>query len=156
MKLWEELQGDGPTFLLENFDHKLDRICQHVAHCVMEKAGEWRRRGVEKPTRVPSGEIERLQAEPDGDSELPLTERLVSASAQHDLDLAEYCDLLSQVEQLPPDERAIIQGLFYDGRTQEELAAELGVTSRTIRNRLHKILRELLERYQGGEEDDHV
>jgi RNA polymerase sigma factor (sigma-70 family) len=156
MKLWEELQGDGPTFLLENFDHKLDLICKHVQHSVMEKAGEWRRRGVEKPTRVPSGEIERIDVEPEGDGELPLAAQLASASAQQDINLAEYSDLLSQVEQLPPDERAIIQGLFYDGRTQEEIAADLGVTSRTIRNRLKKILRELLDGYQGGEEDNHV
>lgn len=156
MKLWEELQGNAPTFLLENFDHKLDRICQHVAHSVMEKAGEWKRRGVENPTRIPSGEIESIQAEPEGEGELPLAARLVSASAQRDLDLAEYSDLLGQAEQLPPDERAIIEGLFHDGRTQEEVAAELGVTSRTIRNRLKKILRTLLESYQGGEEDSHV
>ncbi len=156
MKLWEELQGDGPTFLLENFDYKLDRICQHVAHSVMEKAGEWKRRGVENPTRIPSGEIDPIQAEPEGDGDLPLVARLASASAQRDLNLAEYSDLLRQVEQLPPNERAIIEGLFHDGRTQEELAAELGVTSRTIRNRLKKILRELLEGYQGGEEDSHV
>ena len=155
-KLWEELKDDSPTFLLENFDHALDYLCGHVAHSVMQKAGEWKRRGVEKPRRVPQDEMESIHAEPDGEDEAPLSDRLASTSAQNELDLAEYCDLLGEVETLPPDERAIIEGLFYDGRTQEEVAALLGVTARTIRNRLKKILHDLLQRYQGSEEDDNV
>lgn len=157
MKLWKELADDGPTFLLENFEHKLDLICKHVAHSEMEKAGEWIRPGVEKPTRVPRGEIESIDAKPrnDGDPPSP-SAQTVDTRAQDAFNLAEYSDLLSQSDKLPRDARIIINGLFYQGRTQEEIARELGVTDRTIRNRLKVILEEMRRRYQGGEEDSYV
>lgn len=53
------------------------------------------------------------------------------------------------LEKLGDEERYLITQLFYFGRTEQELAAELKVTRRTINNRKRKILsklRELLER----------
>lgn len=58
--------------------------------------------------------------------------------------------LLEQaLEKLSDEEKYLITQLFYFGRTERELAAELKVTRRTINNRKQKILsklRELLER----------
>lgn len=156
LKLWEELKDDTPTFLFENFEHTLDLICKHVAHSVMEKAGEWKRRGVQRPKRIPSGEITSLHTEPVGADDPPLVLQLVSTSAQDELDQTEYADLLQEVENLPLDERKIIYGLFFRDLTQEELARELNVTDRTIRNRLQRILHKLLQRYQGDQEDNNV
>lgn len=53
------------------------------------------------------------------------------------------------LEKLSDEEKYLITQLFYFGRTERELAAELNVTRRTINNRKRKILsklRELLER----------
>ena len=53
------------------------------------------------------------------------------------------------LEKLSDEERYLITQLFYFGRTEQELAAELKVTRRTVNNRKRKILsklRELLER----------
>ena len=149
MKLWEELAREGPTFLLEHFDYKLGLICQHVAHSEMEKSGVWKRPGVGTPTRIPRSAMQSIHADPE-DGGLPLAAQLVSTEAQNDLTLADYSDLLAEVEQLPREERAIIHALFYEDRTQEDIAEELGVTARTIRNRLKTILQKLRLRYQGG------
>jgi RNA polymerase sigma factor (sigma-70 family) len=154
--LWEELVGKPRTFLLESFSHGLERIRQHVAHSEMRRSGEWRRKGVEKPTRIPREELESLQAEQDNESDPSHGSQAIDSRAQDAFDLAEYSDLLGEVNKLSREDRAIINGLFYYGRTQAEIAAELGVTDRTIRNRLKAILKELRRRYEGGEEENHV
>lgn len=156
MKLWEDLAGDGPTFLLESFSHKLEYICDHVAQSQMIKAGEWKRSGVEKPKRIPRGEMESIEAEPVGEGELPLAAQLVSTSAQDELQRVDYSDLVADIEKLSREDRTIIYGLFFQDRTQEEIAAELGVTARTIRNRLQRILHELREFYEGNKGGDNV
>lgn len=155
MKLFEELAGDGPTFLLESFAHKLDRICKHVAHRVMEREGEWTREGVEKSTRVPRDQVESLQAQPKGDGEMPLDAHVVDARAQEALEQVELSDLYDLIRKLPDDQKQILIDRFYRDRAQQETAADLGVTDRTIRNRLVTILRDLRARYQGGEEVTH-
>lgn len=152
MKLWAELADGGPTFLLENFLHRLGRIQQHVAHDLMERAGEWRRPGVETPTRVPRGEIDSLQAEPQGDDAIPLATQMADPDAQTAYEQAELSDLLALVENLPEDDRAIILDRFWRDRSQKETATALGLTDRMIRYRLAAILRELGVRYRGGEE----
>ncbi|MGE5335221.1 MAG: RNA polymerase sigma factor, partial [Nitrososphaerota archaeon] len=150
MKLWEELKGDGPIFLLENFMHKLDLIFKHVAHSEMEKAGEWQRPGVETPKRIPRKQVDSLQAVPAGTEELPLSELVPDERAQDELERVNLSDLFELVMSLPPDERIIIRDWLNGDRTQEETAAELSVTARTIRNRLKKIRDELRARYEGG------
>lgn len=156
MKLWEDLAGDGPTFLLESFFHKLEYILDHVAQSQMIKAGEWKRSGVEKPTRIPRGEMESIEAEPAGEGESPIAAQLVSTSAQSELHRADYSDLIAAIEKLSREDRTIIHGLFFQDRTQEEVAAELGVTARTIRNRLQRLLHELRELYEGNKGGDNV
>lgn len=156
MKLWEELATDGPTFLLESFFHTLEYIFDHVAESQTIKAAVRKRQGVVKPNRVPRGQMKSIDAEPTREGESPLALQLVSMHAQEDLDLAEYSDLLAEIEKLPRDERAIIRALFFEGRTQEDIAQELGVTDRTIRTRLKKILQKLRARYEGSEGGSNV
>lgn len=153
LKLWEELVSDDSTFLLESFMQGLHHICQHVGHGEMERAGEWRRPGVETPKRIPRGQLESLQAEPEGVGELPLSERTPDEKAQDEIEKATLSDLFDLVRQLPHDERIIIHDWLSGDRTQEDTAATLGVTARTIRNRLTKILDELRRNYRGGEGD---
>lgn len=148
MKLLEDLAGDGPTFLLESFMHKLEYIFEHAAEAQMIQAGEWKRRDVEKPTRIPRGSMESIEAQTADEGGPPRAAQVRSISAQDDLDLAEYSDLLDEIEKLPPDDRAIMRGIAFEERTQEDIAQELGVTSRTIRTRLKAIRQKLRRRYE--------
>ena len=156
MKLWEELTGDGRTFLSENFTHGLERICQHVAHSEMERSGNWQRKGVKTPTRVPRGEMQRLPStqEREGDAQQGMQPE--DTRAQDAFDLAEFSDLFDKIRDLPADSRKILYDRFYHDRTQDETAADLGITDRTVRNRLKALLEDLRRRYQSGEEDTHA
>jgi RNA polymerase sigma factor (sigma-70 family) len=156
IKLWEELASDGPTFLLEGFTFAFGRLRQHVAQDVMEREGEWQRRGVKQPTRIPRSYMDSSQAKPAGEDEAPLVELVADASVQDAFDRAELSDLLALVMTLPPDQRMIILDRFWEGRPQEETAAKLGISDRMVRYRMKTILRELGVRYRGAEEDHHA
>ena len=52
-------------------------------------------------------------------------------------------NLLPALLSLNNDDRALITKLFYDGYTQEELAAELGVSQSAISQRRDTVLRRL-------------
>jgi RNA polymerase sigma factor (sigma-70 family) len=156
MKLWEELAGNGPTFLLVHFAFAYGRLQGHVAHEVMEQAGEWQRRAVKRPTRIPVGQMVNLHAGAEDEGEVPLDEQLADPSAQDAVDRAELSDLPALVMTLTTDQRMIILDRFWRGRPQEETAAELGISDRMVRNRLKTILGKLSERYLGTEEDNHV
>jgi RNA polymerase sigma factor (sigma-70 family) len=156
IKLWEELAGDGPTFLLESFPFAFGRLRQHVAQDVMEREGEWQRRGVAQPTRIPRSHMDSSQANPAAEDEAPLVELVADASVQDAFDRADLSDLLALVMTLPQDQRTIILDRFWDGRSQEETAAKLGISDRMVRYRMKTILRELGVRYRGAEEDHHA
>jgi RNA polymerase sigma-70 factor (ECF subfamily) len=62
--------------------------------------------------------------------------------------LAEWCEFHRRIELLPADEREVVDLLFYQGLTQPEAAAVLGVTVRTVQRRwqaallqLHRLLK---------------
>jgi hypothetical protein len=76
VKLWEELRRNGPTFLLQHFATAFVRLRQHVARDMMEKAGEWPRADVERPTRILRDQMDSLQAQSDGEDGMSLDEQL--------------------------------------------------------------------------------
>lgn len=49
--------------------------------------------------------------------------------------LAEWAEFHRQIEKLPPEEREVVDLLWYQGFTQDEAADVLGVTDRTVRRR---------------------
>jgi RNA polymerase sigma-70 factor (ECF subfamily) len=49
--------------------------------------------------------------------------------------LAQWSEFHRQIEQLPDEERAVVELLWYQGLTQEEAAEVLDVTDRTVRRR---------------------
>jgi len=153
MKLWEELADDGPTFLLENFAHALNRLQQHVAHDVMEKAGEWQRPGTATSSRVPRGKIASLQAESGRDDEDPMPDRFADPAAEQAFERADLSDLRDLVTKLPPELRDLILDRFWRGISQEEIAAERNITARTVYNRLKAVRKQLGVRYAGDEGD---
>jgi RNA polymerase sigma-70 factor (ECF subfamily) len=66
-------------------------------------------------------------------------------------DLAAWAEFHRRVEGLPDEERAVVDLLWYQGLSQAEAAALLGVSERTVKRRwasarlrLHELLREVL------------
>lgn len=152
--VWQELDDDGPTFLLEAFMHALGRIQQHVAHAVMEQAGEWQRRGVTTPTRIPRGELQRLESGAGmDDAEIATLTTVEDPAAAEAFETFERTsDVGALLSTLDPDDRRLVYDAFYRGLTQQQIAEQLHVTDRTVRNRLTRVLQRLRARYLGGEE----
>ena len=153
--LWLKLVDPQPTFLLEHFVYALNRIQQHVASDLLQKAGDVQRRGVAQSARVPTSSIDSLDAPPHTDKQIALAERLSDSTASQEYERAELCDLLTLIERLPEAQRSLINERFFNDRSAEEIAQGEQVTSRTIRNRLAAILKQLRQDYTGGEEDHH-
>lgn len=151
-KLWQELTREGPTFFLENFTHALARLQQHVAHAVMEQAGEWVRNKSTQPVRVPRKNIVSDSATRDGEGDPPVTDRQTDSTADAAFEQADLSDLRDLVDQLPADQRDLINDLFWRDLAREEIAAQRQVTTRTLYNWLKSIYHLLGVRYAGGEE----
>lgn len=156
LALWKELTSGKRTFLFVNFQHGLKRIIQHAAHAVMEQEGFWTRAGVERPTRVPSGHIESLQATKNNEPDSSLEHTLPDSQSQGSPGERELrIDVETLLAHLDPESRFIILGFFIYGYTQKEIATRLNITDRTVRNHIDNILT-YLRRYLGGEEEHRV
>lgn len=154
LALWKELVDDGPTFLLENFLHTLGRIEQHVAHDVMQKEGEWIRPSVAHPTRVPRRETESIEAHVQAAEGMSVAYQFSDPAADRAFEQAEISDLPDLLGKLQPEERCLIYDVYWRGLTQQEIAGQLSVADRTVRNRLLRALGHLRRLYLGSEEDD--
>lgn len=153
LKLWHVLTDEEPTFLVENANHALTRIEQHVAHDAMEKAGVWKRPGVDTPNRVPQSNIDSA----DATAERKGDERKAHPELSDDTSGGDYArvelasDLLDALRELSAERRGIFYDTYVRELTQEQIARKWNVTDRTVRNRLKQILEHLRERL-GGEE----
>jgi RNA polymerase sigma factor (sigma-70 family) len=154
LALWRELCAQGDTFLAERFVHKLTRIEQHTAHQVMEREGLWQRPGVRKPTRVPGAETERLDTPRHDEESVPVGARLFDAKAEDAFARAELeSDIQTVLDSLTAEDRALVYDRYWDDQPPDEIARRLGVTDRTVRNRLARIYAEL-RRLLGEPQED--
>jgi hypothetical protein len=152
LALWEEIANKEHTFLLENFCHTLRLLEYHVAHEIMEREGFWKRKGVETPNRVQRENLASIEATISNDNESSLAETLPDPGAQSLLEhLDELLDLEAQLAQLEPNLR-LIPYYLWCGFTQEETARRLGITDRTVRNRLDAIRTFLRQQLEGEEQ----
>ncbi len=77
----------------------------------------------------------------------PLTvERLIAESAGMSFDIR--MRILAAIEQLTDIQQLIIQGLFYQGKSQSEVGKELGISQRQVSRMKERILSEMRETYQ--------
>lgn len=150
--LWDELADANDSFLLEGFVHSLDRIQRHTAHAIMEREGLWRRHGVQKPTRVPRTETERLDAPGRDEESTPANDRIFDVGAEDAFERVELeSDVRALLDSLPPEDRDLLYYCYWCDIQRDEVARQLGVTDRTVRNRLSRIyavLRRLLDESQ--------
>ena len=68
----------------------------------------------------------------------------------------ELSDLFAKVQALPENQRTVILDRFWEGVSQEETAAKLGITPRMVRYLLGQALETLRQDYGGGEEGNGV
>jgi RNA polymerase sigma factor (sigma-70 family) len=79
----------------------------------------------------------------DNESGFDVTDKSnIEAEVARKLDNEEIHCILAQ---LPESDRAIIDGLIYDQKTERELAAELGMSQKTVNNHRRRILGKLHE-----------
>lgn len=155
LKVWEELTGEKESFLLTQFKPALIWIEKHAAHKVMEQLGEWSRRDVERGKHVPVAEtvrINRPRTDDEGrQTEMPLADQRDEETYEQVETKVLLEDLLGS---LNDDQRRLIYSAYYQDQTQEQIAAQLGITDRTVRNRLKTLLDELRGRARDDGEED--
>ena len=127
LHLWEELAlRDGEGWELF-FRRAMVFARAHVARCYLE------RYGYRPGQRLVLFFSEVAASDDDATADdLPLPEPRDPFTA------ADLADLRGYVEQLPPRERAVVVMRYWQRAREHEIAAALGVTSRTIRNLLRK------------------
>ena len=116
-----------PTRLFweENFLHCLSFERKHVYHAFMRREGRWysiRRRAF-----------------------LPLVEDEVARKA---LLAVEQSDLFALIVGLPEKLKAVVLLIFWEERTEKDVAQILGITDRTVRNRLKHALHLLYQKLE--------
>jgi len=76
----------------------------------------------------------------------PTTERLISRSDGLSFDIR--MRILATIERLSDIQQSVIQGLFYQGKSQSEVGKELGISQRQVSRMKDRILTELREANQ--------
>jgi len=149
-RLIRALMDTKRQFWEESFQHCLQFERKHVYQAFMTREGRWHNQHeADAPTRrIPRKHIESLDQpvlHTNGEMwELDIEDE----QAQQALLSVEQNDLALLILHLPEKLKSIIWLIFWEGRTEKDAARILGITDRTVRNRLRealKVLRELLE-----------
>ncbi|MFI5273795.1 MAG: RNA polymerase sigma factor [Ktedonobacterales bacterium] len=155
-ELWQALRNPEQRFILKNFTHVLRWVQDHAAHARMQSEGYWKRPSVETPNRIPRGLTDSLDRpparQPDAAAAVQPLPDPVAASAF--IQVEQAADIQRLLAQLSPEDRALVYDLYWAGLSQQEVAARLGKTDRTVRNYITRILAKLRLLAGQGEEDD--
>jgi RNA polymerase sigma factor (sigma-70 family) len=141
-------------FWEENFQHCLQFERKHAYQAFMTREG---RRYHQQDNRTITRRIPRVLIESldqpvmhaDGELREPEIE---DVRAQQALLSVEQSDLPLLILQLPEKLRSVIWLIFWEGRTEKDAAQILGITDRTIRNRLREALKSLRNIFDSQEE----
>ena len=133
------------SFWAENFQHCLRFERQHTYQAFMLREGRWHDRNVEisraATRRVPRTLMKSLDQpihDAVGGGEVWVQD-IEDKRAQQELLAVEHIDLLKLVLHLPQKLRSVVLLIFWEGRSEKDTARILGVTDRTVRNRLHEV-----------------
>jgi RNA polymerase sigma factor (sigma-70 family) len=130
-------------FWEENFQHCLCYERKHVYQAFMTREGRWYNQQANDAVsrRVPHsliGSLDQPVQHSNGESwEMDIEDE----RAQQALLSVEQHDLPLLILNLPEKLKPVIWLIFWEGRTEKNVANILGVSDRTIRNRLHKALK---------------
>jgi len=133
------------SFWAENFQHCLRFERQHTYQAFMSREGRWHDRNAEisgaATRRVPRTLMKSLDQpiyNAVGEGEVWVQD-IEDKRAQQELLAVEHIDLLNLVLHLPQKLRSVVLLIFWEGRSEKDTARILGVTDRTVRNRLHEV-----------------
>jgi|GEM_PF-602279 len=129
-------------FWEENFQHCLCFERKHAYQAFMTREGRWYNQHANESgtRRIPRSLIGSLD-QPAQHANGELWEMdLVDEQAQQALLSVEQHDFPLLILNLPEKLKAVIWLIFWEGRTEKNVANLLGVSDRTVRNRLHKAL----------------
>src|SRR6266571_4802359 len=142
------LTDAGRLFWEEHFQHCLSFERRHVFRAFMTREGRWNNEAKKKTARIPRALVDSLD-QPRQLSTGDLIEiHIEDEMAQKDLLAVEHSDLPRLILDLPDKLKAVVLLIFWEGRTEKDTAMVLGITDRTVRNRLRdalEILRRKLE-----------
>jgi hypothetical protein len=130
-------------FWEENFLHCLYFERKHVYRSFMMREGRWYDPQVKRSERIPRSLLASLDqpALGDGEDRYPLD--VEDERCQLMLRTIEHYDVLEAVLRLPDHLKAVVLLLFWEARTEKDTACILGVTDRTVRNRVREAFRRL-------------
>ncbi len=117
------------TFWEENFLHCLLFERKHVFASFMRREGRWRNLDAKKTLRIPRVLVQSFEDE----------------LAQKALLSLEYADVFQLILHLPDKFKSVLLLIFWEDKTEKDTARILGITERTVRNRLRAALKMLQE-----------
>ena len=136
------LNDSKRLFWEENFQHCLCFERKHVYQAFLTREGRWYNQYANESNtrRIPRsliGSLDQPVQHANGESwEMDI----VDEQAQQALLSVEQHDLPLLILNLPEKLKPVIWLIFWEGRTEKYVANILGVSDRTVRNRLHKAL----------------
>jgi len=137
--IMRRLMDPDQTFWEENFYHCLRFERMHVFRGFLMREGWWKKQ--QQSERIPRNLVESLDAaqyHPDGEDHKIAIEDEVAQKAMLAVELSDVPLLLLR---LPEYLQSILVLLFWEGKTEKDIAALLEITDRTVRNRLQRALR---------------
>ena len=136
------IQDSRRLFWEENFQHCLCFERKHVYQAFMTREGRWYNQdanesGTRRIPRSLIGSLDQPVQHANGETWEP---EIVDVHAQQALLSVEQHDLPLLILNLPEKLKPVILLMFWEGRTEKNIAHILGVSDRTVRNRLQKAL----------------
>ena len=123
-------------FWEENFQHCLRFERMHVFQALLMREGWWR----QQSERIPRNLLVSLDVEPRSTSGDRREIAIEDEQAQNDLLAVELSHVPLLLLRLPAALQSVLVLLFWEGRTEKDVAALLSITDRTVRNRLRRAL----------------
>jgi RNA polymerase sigma factor (sigma-70 family) len=132
-------------FWEENFQHCLRFERQHVYQAFMTREGRWHHQHADSAAtrRIPREFLESLDQPVLRANGEAWEQDIEDEQAQQALRCVEQGDLPLLILRLPEKLKSVIWLLFWEGRTEKDAARILGVSDRTVRNRLGEALKSL-------------
>lgn len=77
------------------------------------------------------------------DSIIDMGGQIEDPNSQFDEEIDKYDELYKAISTLLPEQQYIVQQVFFEGRTMEEVAIELGIDGSSVRHRMMRIMKKL-------------
>jgi Sigma-70, region 4 len=124
------------AFWEENFQHCLRFERMHVFQAFLMREGWWKHQS----ERIPRNLLESLDAAPQSTSGERCGITIEDEQTQKDFLAVELSHVPLLLLHVPESLQSVLVLLFWEGRTEKEVASLLNITDRTVRNRLRRAL----------------